>query len=103
MTRNRPIGKPRARVAGIRLELLRRELADGDKMLTTRKAAAIVRAAQLEPTVTRQLIELWARRHGTKGESYVQEETSWRQYGGPVLVSLSWLTSFLERTGRANG
>lgn len=100
-SRDRVKGKPRTRVAGVRLELLRAHLVDGDVMLTTTKAAELCARAQDRPTITRQLVELWAKRYGTRGEAWTQTETSWRQYDGPLLVSLAWLASFLERTGRA--
>lgn len=93
-------GRQRSQVSGVRLAQLRQLLEDGDQWVTTRTAAEIVRAAQAEPTVSRQLVSLWAQRHGVKGRDWSQEAFPWATRQGEIHVSLAWLVSFLERTGR---
>lgn len=92
--------EPKAKVSGVDLVKLRRRLeeAGGDVLLSPSKAAEYCRAAQAVPSVTRQLVALWAQRHGDNGTAYVLEY--WRWGSERMRVSLAWLVLFLERTDR---
>lgn len=93
-------GRPREKVAGVRLEALRAHIAEGDMFVTTGKAAALVRRCQDHPTVTRQVVMLWAQRHGERGTAYVYDGDLYTWGTNRMTVSLAWLAGFLERTGR---
>lgn len=93
---------PRARVkiTGVRLDRLRSFIAAGDMLVSPESAARILRACQDQPTVTRQIVALWAQRHGTRGDAYLYEPARFRPHGELLKVSLAWLADFLARSGR---
>ena len=94
------VPRARAKITGVRLDKLRAFIAAGDLLVSPESAARILRACQDQPNVTRQIVALWAQRHGTKGSSYLYEPARFRPHGEVLKVSLAWLAAFLERTGR---
>lgn len=93
---------PKVKVAGVDLAQLRRRLeeAGSDMLLSPSRAAEYCRRAQAVPSVTRQLVALWAQRHGERGTAYVYDGELYTRGTNRMLVSLGWLVAFLERTGR---
>lgn len=96
------VKKSRARVAGVDLAKLSGLVrAEGGDWRSPASAASMIGLCQSVPTVSRQIVALWAQRHGINGEAYMWVRT-WAREKAHLEVSMPWLIRFLNRTRRGS-